>query len=248
MQPIFAVISRGRPDHQPALDWLNREGLPSFLFLHADDPTRHSYEENWNDHVDDIIFHNGKNGPAARNAVFDYFGDGVHVVTIDDDIIGLEKLKKGKLIPFAVGDFAKLVGSAEAHMSINSTRIWGVYPVANAFYMKKEVRFGVYFVSGGVFGVITDRSLRYDEELWFKEDYDLVLRASKRYGGIVRFEGVAMKEAKVSHGGCVEQRDTYEAKNAQAVQTILKRWPKNARRNPRREGEILISKARETRP
>jgi len=210
------------------------------LFLHADDPTRHSYEANWNDRVDDIIFHNGKNGPAARNAVFDYFGDGVHVVTIDDDIRGLLKLKGKKLQPFDRGAFERLTKSAEANMSINGAKVWGIYPVANAFYMKNRIRFGTCFASGGVLGTITARTLRFDEELWFKADYDFVLRAAKRYGGIVRYDGVTMNEAKTKHGGCVEQREQYRAKNEEAVKTLLARWPKNVKRNPRREGEVLV--------
>jgi len=223
------------------------KGIAVTLFVHEDDPQKDRYIA-WEPLVDGIEFHDGRNVAEARNAILDCYPAGTHVVMIDDDLRGLRELPGGskKLHASHAGKFRRLVTHAEGMMSLHRTRLWGMYPTDSTMFMSQQVKYGVYFVCGGIFGTIVTDDLRFDGELWRKEDYDYTLAMCARYGGVVRYDMITILGGRMQRGGVAAQRVTNPEQNDEAVARLVAKWPEWIRMNPKRQGEIILKK-RQTR-
>jgi hypothetical protein len=143
----------------------------------------------------------------VRNFEHSYFEPGQHVVSLDDDVTEtLVRIDDKHLV--AIDNLRGFWQQAFATCERVGARLWGVYPVHNAFYMKDTVTTDLRLCVGTCYGFIAQ-----DEpptiELPCKTDYEWTLRNWQRDGAVVRFNGVTVKSPVYgSDSGGFVDRDT----------------------------------------
>lgn len=183
--------------------------------------------------------HTGGTGLANnRNAVVQHFPADTPVVQFDDDVRALLQLTpSGKLAE--VTDPDSLICQAFDIISRTRATIWGVYPVANAFYMRRKTSAGLLFLIGQCMGFLN----RPDELVSVndKDDYERSLLRYETDGLVVRLDSVSCKAGGVRRNKGGLQHDQRIENNNDAVRYLLKRWPALVKpKKPRPDGYMEI--------
>lgn len=242
---VYAIPSRGRADvlARKTLPLLARLGVPSRrVNVFVDPSERYAYRD-----VTDLARVNllpGRLGMAAqRDAIIDYFQPGVRVVQIDDDLRDLVIRRSDKLAePIEADEWEEVVDLAYRSLDATGGRLWGLYPVPNAMFMKPRVRTDLTYIGGGLFGTINDPSpdspLRVDVE--DKEDFLRSLRCYEADGTVTRVEYVAWKtEGYAGAGGMQADGLRTDERIDVSAREIARRYPSLASLN-------LTKKSRKT--
>lgn len=176
---------------------------------------------------------------CARNCALDLaFADGAYCLMVDDDlrklgraITSLDGLKRVDVT--ADGFFAALVNEARN----TDFHLVGPNTTDNAYFVHKTYASRL-FISTAC-SLSKPGPLRFDERFKVREDYDYVCQHIQRYGGALRVNTLLPTfRYKVNTGGCQHVR-TPEVEAA-AIRLLMEKWPGWIRRNPRREGEVLL--------
>src|SRR5690606_20038526 len=123
---------------------------------------------------------------GQQNYILDYFGFGKNVLILHDDIKNFYKLngKDLKLIytEQCADEFEKCFDICEK----NNIYLWGMYMIKNPYFMKKKIN-NKGFIISSVMGLRIN-SLRFDEDLSVKEDYDYTLQNIITHKKVARFD------------------------------------------------------------
>ena len=166
-----------------------------YVFV-ASEEQKTLYEEGLGKEVGHIVV--GIKGlPEVRNFIFDYFPKGKPLVSFDDDVRGFieldEKSKGGKR---KLKDLAGMFDRGFAECDKVGAKFWGVYPVANPFFMKDKVSVDFKFVIGSFWGCYNPKDdVRITIGNGEKEDYQRTIQFWERDQAIVRLNGVAVQTA-----------------------------------------------------
>jgi hypothetical protein len=159
-----------------------------------------------------------------RNYILDnYFEDCDCIVLMDDDCKGVYRWDGQKKIKF---DGDQLIEFAE-QMAIlcedYGFKFWGLNCVQDKGAYREHTPFGTLQYIGGPFQAHLKSSIRYDETLPLKEDYDITLQHIKEYGGCLRinFANYDVKQAEQS-GGCATYRNIQ--KETEQFLLLQKKW------------------------
>jgi hypothetical protein len=159
--------------------------------------------------------HVGVPGMAAiRNFITEFFPKGKAILNMDDDIKGFMEYDEERGKPLT--NFCTKINNAFALAKKTGFRLFGFYPVANAFFMKdapptQDLR----YVIGSVWGIInpgTILTVTIDD----KEDY---LRSVIMYlldGGILRYTTIAPISAYYKEPGGMQETRTMKRIEASA--------------------------------
>lgn len=134
------------------------------------------------------------------------------VILLDDDfnnVIRWNNQKQNKLVN---DDFAELCEQLAIICKDYGFFYFGLNCVTDKGAYMEHTPFSTNKYIGGPFqGFLNGNTLRYDEDLNLKEDYDMTLQNLKKYGGCLRFNFASydVKQAKQS-GGCAAQRNSSE--------------------------------------
>jgi hypothetical protein len=144
---------------------------------------------------------------ANGNAAAAWFPPGTRLLVIDDDLSDL-LIRTGPqtLEPVGADGWAELV---ELGFGAAAGGLWGVHPVANAFFHKFSISADLRLISGGFYGQTTrpDRRRELDVTVEEKEDYERSMRWYLADGRVTRLNWYAMKtKAYAGRGGMVEAR------------------------------------------
>lgn len=187
-----------------------------------------------------IIWSNQPKGIMnIRNYIVDYFDEGEKLITMDDDVISIDRIYEGKLCP--IDNFNELIEKGFQLCEERSYTLWGLYPTANAFYMKSKDEYttDLRFIVGGFRGFINKRR---HIHLDYKDDYEFSIESYLQDGGVIRFNHIAIKHSVYTNSGGVglnkKERMIYSKKDSE---WLLNKYPNLVRLNPRREGEILLN-------
>lgn len=130
---------------------------------------------------------------AIRNVIQKHYPENTKIMNFDDDLSSILKRVDDKTL-VEVEDLEKEVifrGFDECEK--NNAYMFGIYAVANPFFMNNRTSVGLYFCVGSCWGVIN----RHDEDLIItlneKEDYDRVLRHFTKDGKVVRLDDITVK-------------------------------------------------------
>lgn len=126
---------------------------------------------------------------ASRNAYTRAMPDGQRIVWVDDDIERLDRLADdGKsLIEIPCGEvFERGFRLCDKE----GLRMWGPYPVANHFFMKRGYTTDFKIIIGGVHGLVNDPTLLGTMDV--KDDYERCIKVYLRDGGMVRLSDVTL--------------------------------------------------------
>ena len=178
---------------------------------------------------------------VIRNFIVDYFEENQKIISMDDDVKAFQTLdKKNNLVDLA--SLTALIEKGFALCAEHKCSLWGVYPVANGYYMKsnKEYSTDLKFIVGS-FMAFTNRKIKC--RMNFKEDYELSIENFLRDHKVVRFNRVCIKFKMYSkNGGIGKSQEERLQDNIRAAKWLLQKYPKWVKLNARREGEVLLNK------
>jgi len=231
------IVSKARWDKVETLSLFN--SLENVFIFVDDDVERAKYvEHNPNINPDNIIATNKKGISANRNASYDYFNKGEKVVTLCDDVQAVQRLRGGKLVNLTPDELNEFIVKGFEVCEKNGTKLWGVYPVANHFYMKNSLSPHGFII--GTFSGIIISDIRHDLKLIHKEDYDFTIKHILKYKKVVRFNGYCVKAKHYTNkGGCCDFRTTETEQIS--INRLLELYPQYVKLNPNRENEILLN-------
>lgn len=163
----------------------------------------------------------------ARNFLLRHF-QGQDFLSVDDDYLGIFRTEKGKessLDPEKI-DLLLLNGFAMAEDL--GTPLWGVNVQADPKFYREYTPFTFLSPVLGTFSAYSrdlPESIRYDEDLWLKEDYDFFLQVCRRFHRVLRF---AQYHYRVDHydlpGGVVSYRNKDE--EVRQLRRMQTKWGK----------------------
>lgn len=177
----------------------------------------------------------------ARNSIINHYPKGKELIMIDDDITAFKEVRGGKLVPLS--SLIPVINKGFALCKEHGFHLWGMYPVANAFYMKsdKEYSTDLKFIVGAFMGMINQK-IHTLVQTSTKEDYYLSLKYYEADGGIIRFNKVAVRYGIAPKNKGDDASRERLKKNKEASEYLIKHFPDYVRANPQREGEILFKK------
>lgn len=190
----------------------------------ADESERASYVEAIADERVTVIV--ASPGMAAvRNAITGHYTAGSMVVCVDDDVERLVARVDEKTV-VDVGRFDDVAQRGFDLCRQVGARLWGVYPVANPYFMKERVRFDLTYIEGALWGMVVSHDGVLNVDLEDKEDY---LRSVKCYvadGAVVRIENISFKSRFYTEPGGMQHdgERTKERIRASALE-VARRYP-----------------------
>ena len=168
------------------------------------------------------------------NAITEYYPAGERVVHIEDDVEAVWLRDGPKAVLSTEHDEVDLNAVvAEGFDLCTSTgaTLWGVYPVANPYFMHDSARFGVLFCIGQLFGVVNQPDLLITIDA--KTDYERTLLHAERAGLVVRLDHVTCKSRMYRAGGQQRSDFTRRAANEAGALALLERFPGLVARKPK---------------
>ena len=177
----------------------------------------------------------------VRNCITRHYANGQLLVQVDDDVRGVFELGSDGKALIARTDLVSIFDSGFATSHSVGARLWGMYPVCNAFYMYRKVTKDLRPIIGTLWGNVNDHSLPL-LECPAKSDVERTLLYYVADGAVLRFNHLAPKQqAWTNPGGCQASGSrTLEISEA-VVQSLLKRFPKFCTRGrPHKEGHAEV--------
>jgi hypothetical protein len=151
-----------------------------------------------------------KGNVPIRNFIFDYYPVGKPVVSMDDDIKGfIEFDEKVKRHEKPLGNLEAIIQRGFQECKKAGCRLWGVYPVANGFFMKNKVSTDLKYIIAcfeGFFnpGTKGPKGIKLDKR-GSKDDYQSSIMFYKLDGAVIRMNFVAPKTAYYTEPGGLQE-------------------------------------------
>jgi hypothetical protein len=189
---------------------------------------------------------------AQRHAILHAYESGARVVSIDDDIRDLSvRAGDQTLLPLTADEWVSLVDDLYKICDRVGSRLWGLYPVANAYFMKPRIRTDLSYVGGGCFGVINDPSpdspLRVTLE--DKEDFERSLACYETDGAVVRCDYVTWQTEGYAGAGGMQADGTRSSDRIRAsADTLVRRFPDLCSLNLTKKSRKAELRLRDRRP
>jgi hypothetical protein len=226
---IVAIPTYNRSETlvQKTLTTLKKGGVrPSkvFIFL-ANNEEKDNYEKV----VPKELYHKmvvGKKGISEqRRFISKFFKEGQRIVSIDDDVEGVFKLKNAKTL-MRITNLDKFYKDSFQRLSDENLFIWGIYPVNNAFFMKDNISTSLKFIIGTMYGFVNRHSpdLIISDEIEEKEDFELSILYFLKDGGVIRYNNVTIKTKFHSDGGLGKTPGRLAA-NKRSAHFLKKKYP-----------------------
>ena len=166
----------------------------------------------------------GKKGIAnQRRFISQYFKEGQYIVSMDDDVEELLKLK-GEDQLIRIRDLDGFFMDAYRLLKKEELFIWGIYPVRNAFFMQPKTTTDLRFIIGVLHGYINRHSKKLEPSVQAesKEDYEMTILFYKMDGGVIRFNNITPKTKFNAAGGLGKDR---QEMNKIAAEYLQKKYP-----------------------
>lgn len=177
---------------------------------------------------------------AVRNFMAHHYPEGTRVFGIDDDVSDvIERLDANTSAPVASID--RLVREAFAMLDAAHLRLWGIYPVANAYFMRPKVTTDLRYIVACFYGWVSTHDDAALVDLDDKEDFE---RSIKRYladGGVLRIGWVAPVTRYYREPGGMQVERTPERVEWSAHE-LVRRYPELCTLNTRKKehAEVVL--------
>lgn len=160
-----------------------------------------------------------------RNWIIDTQFEGVDaLVLLDDDYKKVSVWRGHKEFDLSADEFNRLCVNQAILAHDNGSFLFGINCTNEKIaYMDYQPYSTNIYIGGPFQGHIKGTSIRYDESLNLKEDYDITLQHLHKYGCVWRcnFAHYYVKQA-IQAGGCAEQRNSLEEKRQ--FELLQKKW------------------------
>ncbi len=157
-----------------------------------------------------------------RNFITNYFEEGDELVCLDDDVEKIECLKESQLE--TVKDLTLFCQNAFHRCKEEKCRLWGVYPVHNAYFMRDKVTTDLRPIVGCFWGKINNQNLTLimDE----KEDFERTLRNYTADGKVIRYNNVCYKTKYYKNkGGMQAEGKDRKAEALKSAHRLIELFP-----------------------
>lgn len=180
----------------------------------------------------------GKKGlKNQRNFISDFYLDKQKIIQMDDDIEGVKMLvvdkkdekdrKKWDLIN--VPNLDKLCKDAFKMSEKVGAYLWGIYPIANTYFMSPKVSSELKFIVGPMFGIINRKDGSLKLSIDEKENVERTLQYFVKDGAVLRLNNVTVMTKYYSNpGGMQTDKDakTHRMVEAQkSAEYLHKKYP-----------------------
>lgn len=170
-----------------------------------------------------------------RNFITDYFPANKYIVNLDDDIKDIMYLhgdKKLKSLP----KLDTFIRDAFQYSQNVGANLWGIYPVANPFYMNHGISSGLYYIVGCMWGCKNIYKHKIKVTIDDKEDFERSILYYNEDNVVIRYNYITVKTNYYKeHGGMQETRtDTRVTKSAHY---LVKKYPKLCELNNNKKSE-----------
>ena len=221
MEYVIAIPSLSRPCalKRKTLQLLDEHNIPkNSIYVFVIESEYEIYKSIIGDEYNLVV---GVRGIAnQRNFISNYFELDTYICSLDDDIekimfldddIDLTSVNNLKLI---INFMINTMDSAEVNLC-------GVYPIANAFYMRDNITTDLRFCIGG-FYVFKNKKLMLNTSAESKEDYQTTINYFIHDGSVLRFNNLCFKSKKHACGGLGKDRSVL---NAYAASYLVNTYP-----------------------
>jgi cellulose synthase/poly-beta-1,6-N-acetylglucosamine synthase-like glycosyltransferase len=184
---------------------------------------------------------------AIRNFITSYYPIGTKIVNIDDDIKGfLEYDESTKRKERPLKSLIGVIKRGFAECEKENTKLWGVYPVANGYFMKPKVSTDIRYIIGSFWGCINPGIKEVKVTVDDKEDYQRSILYYKKYGAVVRLNMYAPVSAYYKEEGGMQEDRTKE-RVEESARWIVKEYPEFAVLNPSKKSGYMEVKLKDLR-
>lgn len=166
---------------------------------------------------------------AQRNFMRRFYRTGEKIFYLDDDVEEIiERLdeKKSRLVV----NLDHLIRTGFSAARSNDSKLWGIYPVANPYFMKANLRTTISYIVGCTYGQINDPHEKYDVTLEDKEDFERSILHWHHDRSLARLDWFAPKTRYYKEPGGMQETRTEKRVHDSAV-VLLKRWPQYCKLN-----------------
>ena len=243
---VVAIPSYKRWDEitQKTLPTLKKGKVPAnkiFVFV-----ANKTEEKQYRDKMDPSTYGKivvGKKGLVPqRRYISQYFSEGTHIVSMDDDVKNMIQLTKDDKLKHLT-NLDSFFKKAFKTLEKKKLYLWGVYPVKNNMFMKRNMTTDLRFVIGVVHGYINrhSRDLYPSPKSVGKEDIEQSILFYLKDGGVLRFNDITFSTVFNAPGGLGTNR--YQM-NKNAQEYLVKKYPKIAKPKFRKDGtpEITLNR------
>ena len=163
----------------------------------------------------------GVHGIAAqRNFISEYFEFDTYICSFDDDIEKVMFLDDDIDLT-SVNNLKLIINFMINTMESTDINLAGVYPIANAFYMRDVITTDLRFVIGG-FYIFKNKKLMLSTSAESKEDIENTIMYFIHDDAVLRFSNLCFKSKKHACGGLGKDRN---ALNAYAASYLTNTYP-----------------------
>jgi len=184
---------------------------------------------------------------AIRNFITDYYPIGTQIVNIDDDIKGFleyDESKPRKEKPLR--SLLAVIKTGFDECKKAHAKLWGVYPVANGFFMKPKVSTDLRYIIGSFWGCINPGLKHAKVTLDDKEDYQRSILYYMEDDAIVRLNMVSPVSSYYKEAGGMQEERTKE-RVEESARWIVKTYPDFAVLNPSKKSGYMEVKLKDKR-
>jgi hypothetical protein len=150
-------------------------------------------------------------------------------VNIDDDIKGfLEYDADTKRKERPLRSLISTIHRGFAECGKAGTALWGVYPVANGYFMKPKVSTDLRYIIGSFWGCINPGLKEIEITTEYKEDYQRSILYYRKFGAVVRLNMVAPISAYYTEAGGMQVVSDRKEREEKGARWLVKTYPEFA--------------------
>lgn len=176
---------------------------------------------------------------AIRNFITEYYPIGTSIVNIDDDIKGfLEYDATHARKERPLRSLLAVIKQGFHECEKANAHLWGVYPVANGYFMKPKVSKDLRYIIGSFWGCINPGIKEVKITLDDKEDYQRSILYYKADNVVIRLNMVAPISSYYKEPGGMQEERTNE-RVEKSARWIVKTYPEYAVLNPSKKSGYM---------
>lgn len=174
-----------------------------------------------------------------RNFITEYYPQNQPLICMDDDIIELKQLKKGKLEKIGK-DLDKIIKYGFYLMKKYDTTLCGIYAVDNSFFMGNTLSVGLYFCVGLFHWRFNDKSIDQKLTITNKDDYERTIKTYIKKGKVIRFDNITATTNYYTEKGGLQDSDERSAEMIEkSGKYLIKKYPDFCEENNGRKNEYF---------
>jgi hypothetical protein len=185
---------------------------------------------------------------AIRNFISNYYDIGTKIVNIDDDIKGF--LEYDVHTPRKERPLRSLLAVMKRgfeECEKEGAHLWGVYPVANGFFMKPKISTNLRYIIGSFWGCINPGTKEVKITLDDKEDYQRSILYYKADGAVIRLNMISPITSYYKEPGGMQEERTKE-RVEKSAKWLVKAYPEFATLHATKKSGFMEVKLRDKRP